>query len=1194
MPSTQGSPQNTNRDQKSVRDTRKVFPGVLPVGVILLTVALLMFVYVITYRPGWERREFAGRIDHPPTQSVESPSPRDQSSPPGEHNRNQQHHSTPQTRNFQHATQEMRLPVRILQPEVQDALDTRVNPSTATPSLPQPFSLQIVNSPSQGQSAKSAPTPTSVAPCVAPSTKVTTHKKANFFRWVWGIVKKVFGGGEQAKSSPPNGPPIICSLTASSSTLTLPCAEGASSESCQPSVSRTVDLTVEAADGDNDTLRYTWTVTAGKPLGEGRKIIWDLSGAEPGTYTATVEITDGNKHTASSSTTVIIAKCPRCLPPCPTSSVSCPSDVDVGSPITFTASVSGDASLTYNWSVSAGMIRSGQGTSSITVDTAGLSGQTVTATVELGGLDPSCSRTASCTTGIRALLANFRKFDEYGNIRFDDERARLANFATQLRTEPGSQGAIITYGSCEGEGLAHAARSQAYLVNNLGIDRERITIVDGGCRNELAMELWVVPAGAEMPGPNTDGAVSPCPACRRKPPPRGHATLAGVVQGPGGETIAGAKVVAYGEDGSVKEATSDQNGDFAFNDLKTGTYRLEVSAPGFGKVTVPDVEVKEGENSLPRDFIKVSREARLQKRHATLAGVIQGPGGETIAGAKVVAYGEGGSVKNASTDQNGNFAFNDLVAGTYRLEISAPGFGKLTVTDVKVKEGDNFLPRDLLKVSRAARTMKLSEQDVIRVEYPDHFLRDPPGEVEFTLDRQLGEVVPSETNTNGRIEITEKAPPVPGATPGLPYIEAQGGGYTAYATVSLIPTGLTQVEGPAVPEQSLNKAPVSWKWKLKPANDVGKVGSFRFHVDLVWRGQGLPTKYFSYDWPKEFSVAIGPPPSVVAAEYGYRGFGAGGLGMLGLGIFRRRRTLIGDEAEEAALAGDATGAGIISGETAEEVSSSVFAPRQAAPGDSFLVQVFAHLPEVSPESLKAKATEADPDADQVGAEPLEQPIKRGASLSFRLSMEGLNIDEPQQTRVWKGQTICVQFGVSVPQDAAPRTMFGLVVVCEDSLPVGHFRFTFKIVSPASGKIDVPIKVDAVSQYKTAFISYAHEDRAEVLKRVQMLSLLRQKYFQDFINLKPGDKWEPAIYEYIDKSDVVYLFWSTAASKSEWVKKEILRAVKRHAGQDDAAPVIYPVIIEGPPPAKPPEELSFLHFDDEFAYWIFAAKATSKH
>jgi hypothetical protein len=196
-------------------------------------------------------------------------------------------------------------------------------------------------------------------------------------------------------------------------------------------------------------------------------------------------------------------------------SVSCPSDVDLGSPITFTASVSGDASITYNWSVSAGTISSGQGTSSITVDTAGLGGQTVTATVELGGLDPSCSRTASCTTGIKPANPEPTKFDEYGNIKFNDEKARLDNYAIQLQNQPGSQGYILAYGACAGEAQARADRAKDYLVNTRGIDASRLVTVDGGCRSELTVQLWIVPTGATAPAASTDNIISPCPECKK-------------------------------------------------------------------------------------------------------------------------------------------------------------------------------------------------------------------------------------------------------------------------------------------------------------------------------------------------------------------------------------------------------------------------------------------------------------------------------------------------------------------------------------------------------------------------------------------------------------------------------------------------------------------------------------------------------
>jgi len=274
-----------------------------------------------------------------------------------------------------------------------------------------------------------------------------------------------------------------------------------------------------ASDPDSDQLLYTWSVTGGRLSGEGRQVTWDLSGVANGSYTATVEVNDGNQHTASGNTTVTVADCSGCVPPpppCPTVSVSCPTDVEPNAPITFTASVQGEGSWTYNWSVSAGTISSGQGTSTITVDTNGLGGQSVTATVNIGGADPSCTGTsASCTSSVKVAPPPASKFDEYGNIRFNDEKARLDNYAIQLQNNPGSQGTIIVYGSCAGEAQQRGDRAKDYLVNTRGIEAGRITVVDGGCRADLTVQLWVVPQGAAAPTVDTSGAIEPCPECRK-------------------------------------------------------------------------------------------------------------------------------------------------------------------------------------------------------------------------------------------------------------------------------------------------------------------------------------------------------------------------------------------------------------------------------------------------------------------------------------------------------------------------------------------------------------------------------------------------------------------------------------------------------------------------------------------------------
>jgi len=313
-------------------------------------------------------------------------------------------------------------------------------------------------------------------------------------------------------------------------TITLPCPPETTSSTCPATANTTVGLTTTASDPDGDTLLYTYTVTGGRVTGEGANVSWDLSGVGPGTYTASVEVDDGCGCITAVSTTVTIAACPDCRPilVCPTVTVSCADQVQEGAPATFTARYmpgTPPVSPTYNWTVSAGTITSGQGTDTITVDTKGMGGQTITATVELGGLDPSCGRTASCSTPVMGLPPVSRKFDEYGNIRFNDEKARLDNFAIQLQNEPTAQGYIIGYGSCDAEGQTRANRAKDYLVNTRGIDGSRLIVIDGGCMPELKVELWIRPSGATEPAADTAGAVSPCPDCKKKPPyrrPRGR------------------------------------------------------------------------------------------------------------------------------------------------------------------------------------------------------------------------------------------------------------------------------------------------------------------------------------------------------------------------------------------------------------------------------------------------------------------------------------------------------------------------------------------------------------------------------------------------------------------------------------------------------------------------------------------------
>ena len=273
------------------------------------------------------------------------------------------------------------------------------------------------------------------------------------------------------------------------------------------------------------------------------------------------------------------------------------------------------------------------------------------------------------------------------------------------------------------------------------------------------------------------------------------------------------------------------------------------------------------------------------------------------------------------------------------------------------------------------------------------------------------------------------------------------------------------------------------------------------------------------------------------------------------------------------------------GKTDEDVCCTVFAPYEAAPGDAFLVQAFAHLAEQAP-LLTEIAKQADRDTAKRGSEKLGE-ITRGEKLGFYLEMPGLEIDEPSQSLDWLGEITSLEFGVSVPETFKPRSINCKLSVSRHGVPIGHVKFNFKVSAvPQATVTDAGLKAHQnFALYKLAFISYASADRSEVMKRVQMLDLAKIKYFQDLLSLEAGEQWEPAIYRYIDECDVFYLFWSTAAKESKWVEKEVQRALKRKGDKFDAPPEIMAVPIEGPPPVPPPPYLDSIHFDSKFLYFI---------
>lgn len=294
--------------------------------------------------------------------------------------------------------------------------------------------------------------------------------------------------------------PLSLNLTADSSVVSDCPGEGSNS-------GFRVQLNAKANSPSGHPVQYRWSTSAGRIDAEGATVTWDLSGLQPGYYQAFVHALTSNGEEeceALSSTTVLVNRCaPR--PVCPTASMVCPDNVVADVPLTFSTTLTGGSAggaPLYNWTVSAGKILQGQGTNSITVDTTGVTGQTVEATVSIGGYNLDCS--ASCAVSIPIPVRPARKFDEFPEITSNDEKARLDNFVIELKADPTATAYVIVYPSRSDrtrDVQTHTRRIVDYLVNSRGFDARRIVTLVGPPRERLLVELWNMPQGATPPAP---------------------------------------------------------------------------------------------------------------------------------------------------------------------------------------------------------------------------------------------------------------------------------------------------------------------------------------------------------------------------------------------------------------------------------------------------------------------------------------------------------------------------------------------------------------------------------------------------------------------------------------------------------------------------------------------------------------------
>lgn len=250
-------------------------------------------------------------------------------------------------------------------------------------------------------------------------------------------------------------------------------------------------------------------------------------------------------------------------------------------------------------------------------------------------------------------------------------------------------------------------------------------------------------------------------------------------------------------------------------------------------------------------------------------------------------------------------------------------------------------------------------------------------------------------------------------------------------------------------------------------------------------------------------------------------------------------------AGDAALEAFGRGGPLVAAGPPDKVSFIASAPPAARPGDEFIARLAAFLP-ADDVAVRTALAEASAHA-RTSPRPSTGNLERGTEVEMLLEGTGLAITgaggRPVRTFTWDGTPQIVEFDVSVPADALPRTVVLKFHFRIGGIALDRVALELEIGTSAAAAATVR-STDARQLPATAFASYSSIDRPRVLDRVAAIRIAAHiDVFLDCMDLNPGHAWEPRLSQEIRQRDLFLLFWSEAAQRSRWVTWEWEEALR---------------------------------------------------
>ncbi len=260
------------------------------------------------------------------------------------------------------------------------------------------------------------------------------------------------------------------------------------------------------------------------------------------------------------------------------------------------------------------------------------------------------------------------------------------------------------------------------------------------------------------------------------------------------------------------------------------------------------------------------------------------------------------------------------------------------------------------------------------------------------------------------------------------------------------------------------------------------------------------------------------------------------------------------------------------------VKFSALAPKSFPKGERSMIDVVMYE-----DSFRGVVEELKKEREEELGEVKSGPVKvaEDSSVRIELSSPDIPIEDGEDEQIWIGEYLCFRFSVLLPEDYRGSRISFKALVYINGVIATRLLFDAKVSTWFGQKIEVRQR-----DVHSAFVSYASDDRGKVASLIQGMKAARPDLdvFFDISNIRSGEKWEERLRKEIDERDVLFLCWSTNASRSDWVDKEWRYALSRK-GPDGVEPL--PLERQGKCP-PPPEELNGKYFNDVLLYLVDGA------